>query len=175
MCILCGCADVFHLIDFYLADPTLDNCSCEHLTNQIARPPVSPRLLVVLALLSVRSDPRLLTFLFPHPYLSHPGQNLLAVSLRLLVSDHYQGCQSPRQPSSFGLHPPPELSSASPDCSISPQSHYLVPVFPRSILSCCLCSSTVCTRIDGTEIRVELTACGHFVSVVTVLGMKTWL
>lgn len=148
MCILCAFADVFHLIHFYLVDLTLDNCSCEQLTNQTARLPVSPRLPVVLALLSVWSDPRYLTFLFPHPYLSHPGQNLLAVSLRLLVSDHYRGCQSPRQPSSFGLHPPPELSSASPDCSRSPQSHSLVPVFPCSILSCCVCSSTACTRID---------------------------
>lgn len=113
MYILCGFADVFHLIHFYLVGLTLDNCSCEQFTNQIARLPVSPRQLVVLALFSVRSDPRLLTFLFPHPYLSHPGQNLLAVSLRLLVSDHYQGCQSPRQPSSFGLHLPPELLSLS--------------------------------------------------------------
>lgn len=140
MCILCGFADVFYLpvIHFYLVDLTLDNYSCKQLTDQIARLPVSPWHLVVLALLSVWSDPRLLTFLFPHPYLSHPGQNLLAVSLRLLVSDHYQGCQSPRQPSSFGLHLPPELSSAFPDCSVSLQSLYLVPVFPRSILSCCV-------------------------------------
>lgn len=149
------------LTHFYLVDPTWDNCSCKQRTNQITRLPVAPRHLVVLALLSVPADPRLLTFLSPHPYLSHPGQNLLlAVSPRLLVSDHYRGCQSPWQPSSFGLRPPPELSSASPDCSISPQSHCPVPVFPRSEL---------------LPVFFYRNTCGHFVSVVTVLGIKTCL
>lgn len=67
MCMLCGFADVFHLIHFYLVDRALDNCSCEQLAHQLARLPVSPRHLVVLALLSVWADPRLLTFLFLTP------------------------------------------------------------------------------------------------------------
>lgn len=53
MRMLRGFADVSHLIRFDLAGLTLDNSSCEQLTHQIARLPVSPRHLLVLALLSV--------------------------------------------------------------------------------------------------------------------------